>query len=433
MKFLVVVTLFALAYAKHEEYIGWKSYYVGVTTTEQSEALGPLVEKYELDFLSHPLLNRDGVVLVKPQHQAGFIKEIEAAGISYRVHADDLKKELDYDDHLIEMQKRSSAARNGGRQLPYDNYQELEVIDAYLDYIGAEYPDIATVVTAAESFEGRPIKYVKISNTNFEDESKPVIFIDGGIHAREWISPPTVTYAIHKLVEDLTESDLLDNFDWILLPVVNPDGYKFTFTNQRMWRKTRSVHPTSPTCFGTDGNRNYDFFWNTVGTSWNPCSDVYPGTQAFSEVETRVVRDILHEHLARTALYLTIHSYGSMILYPWGHDGSLSHNALGLHTVGISMAAAIHDKALSNFPRYVVGNSALVLRSFISGSSEDYAHYIGVPLSYTYELPGFGWGTQGFHLDPRFIEQVVEETWAGIAVGARRAGELFVANKMAQV
>ena len=86
-------------------------------------------------------------------------------------------------------------------------------------------------MTPAESFEGRPIKYLKISSTNFEDESKPVIVIDGGIHAREWISPPTVTYAINKLVENVTESDLLERFDWILLPVVNPDGYKFTFTN----------------------------------------------------------------------------------------------------------------------------------------------------------------------------------------------------------
>lgn len=86
------------------------------------------------------------------------------------------------------------------------------------------------MVTPANSFEGRPINYLKISTTNFEDESKPVIFIDGGIHSREWVSPPSVTWAIHKLVEDVTEPDLLENFDFILLPVVNPDGYKFTFT-----------------------------------------------------------------------------------------------------------------------------------------------------------------------------------------------------------
>lgn len=120
-----------------------------------------------------------------------------------------------------------------------------------------------------------------------------------------------------------------------------------------------------------------------------------------------------------------MHSYGSMILYPWGHDGSLSHNALALHIVGIAMADAIHEEALPHFPRYEVGNSVLVIQYAASGASEDYAHYVGVPLSYTYELPGLAGGLEGFHLDPRYIEQVSRETWAGIAVGAKRAGELF--------
>lgn len=111
-----------------------------------------------------------------------------------------------------------------------------------------------------------------------------------------------------------------------------------------------------------------------------------------------------------------------MILYPWGHDGSLSHNALGLHTVGIEMANAIHTKALSYFPRYVVGNAALVLRYAASGASEDYAHSVGVPLSYTYELPG---GGRGFFLDPIYIKQVATETWEGIVAGARKSEILF--------
>lgn len=114
-----------------------------------------------------------------------------------------------------------------------------------------------------------------------------------------------------------------------------------------------------------------------------------------------------------------------MILYPWGHDGSLSHNALALHTVGIAMADAIHDTALPHFPRYEVGNSLHVIGYGIAGSAEDYAHYIGIPLSYTYELPGFGGGYDGFHLDPIYIEQVCHETWQGIAAGVRKAGTLF--------
>ncbi|KAJ8728569.1 hypothetical protein PYW07_006265 [Mythimna separata] len=427
MKLLVaVVALSALASAKHEEYIGWKSYYVELNADSNFKAFESMVEKYDLDILSHPILGREGVVLVKPEHQAAFIQNVESEGIAYRIHVDDVKSQLDYDDMLIEIQKRATT-RNGGRQLPYTNYQEIEDINDYIDYIGKTHPEVATVVNAANSFEGRPIKYVKISTTNFEDESKPVIFIDGGIHAREWISPPTVTWAIHKLVEDLTKSDLLERFDWILLPVVNPDGYKFTFTDSRFWRKTRSTDNSilSGTCPGVDGNRNFDFFWNTVGTSATACADTYAGSRPFSEVETRVVRDILHEHLDRLALYITMHSFGSMILYPWGHDGSLSHHGLSLHTVGIAMADAINQQSLSHFRSYVVGNSALVLNYRASGASEDYAHKIGVPLSYTFELPGLSNTILGFNLAPRYIQQVCNETWEGIIVGARRAGDLF--------
>ncbi|XP_031765034.1 carboxypeptidase B-like [Galleria mellonella] len=427
MKVLAVLLLCVAVYAKHEQYAGWKSYYVGPKSQEQQQFIGSLVEEYELDFLSHAIIEQEGVVLVKPEHQDGFIKALEEKGIAYRIHAADVKAALDFDDAAIETRRRENLARNG-IELPYDNYQEIEVIDAYLADVARRYPDRATLVTGGNSFEGRPINYLRISTTNFEDESKPVIFIDGGIHAREWISPPTVTWAIHKLLENVTEPDLLERFDWILLPVVNPDGYKFTFTNTRFWRKTRSTDQTSisTSCPGVDGNRNYDYFWNTVGTSNNACSDTFAGSTAFSEVETRVVRSILHEHLNRLALYLTMHSHGSMILYPWGNDGSLSNNALALHVVGVAMADAIAELSLPNFRRYVVGNSMLVIGYATSGDSEDYAHYIGVPLSYTVELPGLSSGLNGFHLDPIYIEQVCRETWEGIVAGARRAGDLFV-------
>lgn len=182
----------------------------------------------------------------------------------------------------------------------------------------------------------------------------------------------------------------------------------------------------STLCPGVDGNRNYDVHFGTVGTSTLPCSDTYGGSRAFSEIETRVVRDIILEYLPRMALYLTMHSYGSMILYPWGHDGTLSENALALHTVGIAMVNAIHPEQASHFPNYVVGNSVLVIGYGASGAAEDYAHLVGVPLAYTYELPGLSGGFQGFHLPPQYIERVCHETWQGIAAGARLAGNIFV-------
>lgn len=145
----------------------------------------------------------------------------------------------------------------------------------------------------------------------------------------------------------------------------------------------------------------------------------------FSEPESRLIKDIINENLARIALYITLHSYGSTITYPWSHRIGLSNNALGLHAVGITIVNGIQEFALPQFPRYEVGSSALVLGELISGSSDDYAHSIGVPLTLTVRLPGIiPRSSAGFILDPQYIRQVVTETWNGIAAGARRAGEL---------
>jgi hypothetical protein len=125
-------------------------------------------------------------------------------------------------------------------------------------------------------------------------------------------------------------------------------------------------------------------------------------------------------------MYITMHSFGSMILYPWGHNGTLSNNALALHTVGVAMADAIFDLSLPSFRRYTVGNSVQVIGYPASGAAEDWAHSIGVGLTYTYELPGLSSGLNGFALPPQYIEQVSRETWAGLVAGARRAASMIV-------
>ncbi|XP_050559620.1 carboxypeptidase B-like [Spodoptera frugiperda] len=430
MKWFVFIGILSVASSKHEKYIGWKSYYIKLSTAVQSKALGPMEQMYELDFLSHPAKGREGVVLVKPQHQAAFVKELDAEGIAYRIHVDNVKRKLDYDDQLIQAMKRATAPRNKSHhQLSFYNYHDLQVFEDYLDYIAKRYPKIATVVTGGYSFNNNSIEYIKISTTNFEDKTKPVVVIDGTIHAREWITAPTVAWAIHKLVENVTEPDLLDRFDWILVPIANPDGYKYSFDYDRFWRKNRSFddHPVSFVCRGVDLNRNFDIKFNTHTadeTYTDNCEETFQGTHAFSEPETRVIRDILQENLARVALYISLHSFGSVIMYPWGYDGTLSYNAGDLYSVGKAMAAAIDSNALPYFPRYDVGNIAQIMyRS--TGASTDYAHSIGVPLAYAFELPGLSDTDKGFHLEPSLIKQVCQETWEGFVVGARRAGDLF--------
>jgi len=117
------------------------------------------------------------------------------------------------------------------------------------------------------------------------------MWIDGGIHAREWISPAAVTYIIDFLVEN---SENLET-DYYILPVVNPDGYEYTFNSDRLWRKNRRK---GSTCAGIDLNRNFGYRWGGKGTSKNMCHDTYAGKKPFSEPETDAIRNFFEASLA---------------------------------------------------------------------------------------------------------------------------------------
>lgn len=78
------------------------------------------------------------------------------------------------------------------------------------------------------STEGRVISAIRISSNG---TGKPLILVDAGIHAREWIAPATALYIIQELVENATNRYLIENVDWYIIPVLNPDGYQFTHTN----------------------------------------------------------------------------------------------------------------------------------------------------------------------------------------------------------
>lgn len=85
---------------------------------------------------------------------------------------------------------------------------------------------------------------------------------------------------------------------------------------ERYWRKTRKPFGS---CIGTDANRNFDFHWGEIGASSNPCSETFRGKKAFSEPETIALRDLMHSISAQCKFYLTLHSYGQYMLYPWGY------------------------------------------------------------------------------------------------------------------
>lgn len=192
----------------------------------------------------------------------------------------------------------------------WNAYQRYDRHVALVDALVAGNSAIASKVVFGKSVENRDLVAIRIgANTS---PSKKVIWIEGGIHAREWISPATVTYFAQQLINnyndnDATTKDLLNYFDFYIVPSLNVDGYEYTHTTSRLWRKTRGKNAGS-SCIGADPNRNFGYQWGGTGASSNPCSETYRGDKAFSEIEVKAETDyILANFKGRISSFLSVH------------------------------------------------------------------------------------------------------------------------------
>ena len=92
------------------------------------------------------------------------------------------------------------------------------------------------------------------------ESGAPNVWIEAGIHAREWISPAMATYIIDSLLNNDVD-EFTNKLNFHIIVNANPDGYEYSRTNDRMWRKTRSNHGSNCPFDGVDGNRNWGFHW----------------------------------------------------------------------------------------------------------------------------------------------------------------------------
>ncbi|MBN2199487.1 MAG: zinc carboxypeptidase [Candidatus Aminicenantes bacterium] len=210
------------------------------------------------------------------------------------------------------------AAAGGGLNGDYHSYPELE---AELLELEAAYPGLAAVHILGQSLEGRNIYGLKISdNVGLDEDEAEVLFL-GCHHAREWISVEVPLLIARHLLENRTVDsrvrDVVDRSETWIVPLVNPDGLEYSIHVYRYWRKNRRANDDGS--FGVDLNRNYGYEWgrDNSGSSPLPQSAVYRGTAPFSEPESAAVRDFVG---LRSFLGLvSYHSYGQIILYPWGY------------------------------------------------------------------------------------------------------------------
>uniref|UniRef100_T1J8Z7 Zinc carboxypeptidase A 1 n=1 Tax=Strigamia maritima TaxID=126957 RepID=T1J8Z7_STRMM len=354
-------------------------------------------------------------VMVPPRNLESFQTFLNRQYIPHEIFLSDVQ-------NLIDQESKSQAEISADelkdyRTISWKRYPRLREIYRFLNWLSISHPLYVHLVTIGRSFEGRPLRVVKIGKPVW-GHVKPAVWIDAGMHAREWISPVTAVFIIDQLVNNYTaHRNLVDKIDWYILPVLNPDGYEFSHQKLRLWRKTRStrVGNSSYNCIGTDGNRNFGFFWNRVGTSSNPCSEVYAGERAFSEPETRAVADFVLR-TPNIKLFLSLHSYKQLLLMPWGHTRSRPRDYEEMNHLGVQVVEAL--KSIYG-TQYFVGSSIRLLYT-TSGVSTDWAKGVaGIKYTYTLELRDTG--RFGFLLPATEILPTGRETMEAIKVFGQKA------------
>jgi murein tripeptide amidase MpaA len=320
-----------------------------------------------------------------------------------------LRLPLRYDAGALAPHLSAPAAAGGSPIGAYHTHAEL---GADLFALQAAYPQLAKVRILGMSLENRPIYALRVSDNPQADEGEPAVLFLGCHHAREWISVEVPfllgKYLLENYAADPEIKRLVDGTDIWIVPMVNPDGHDYTVQVYRYWRKNRRANGGGE--YGVDLNRNYGYAWgyDNSGSSPNPASAVYRGSSAFSEPETRAVRDLV---LGRDfGAMITYHSYSQVILYPWGYTKLPSAQDALLRSLGNNFAARI---AAVNGRNYVAGPAGTTLY-VTNGSTDDWTFALtGMP-SYTIELPPIDEAGGGFFNAEADIAPIFQENLAAM-------------------
>ena len=313
-------------------------------------------------------------------------------------------------------------------------YQTVEETYSNLGNLALSYPDLAEWLDIGDSWEkrstssnsGHDLHTLVLTNKSLPGP-KPRFFLMAAIHAREYttaeLAARFAAYLIEQYDKDADITWLLDYFEIHILPIANPDGRKIA-EQGIYWRK--NVNNTDgcydPNSWGTDLNRNSSFKWGLVGASPYPCDETYQGSEPASEPETQAIQAYLRgifpdlrgpadndaAPLDTPGIFLTLHSYGNQVFFPWAWTGNPAPNDLALQTLGQKFGY------FNNYQVCQSGASGCLYQS--SGNTDDWAYgELGVP-AFTFEL-----GNAFFEPCEYFEDQILADQFPALLYAFKAA------------
>jgi len=309
--------------------------------------------------------------------------------------------------YLEEFAQKRAQSRARGIGGWYSDFRTWQEVNERLNQTALLHPSITSLFTVGTTHEGRNIQGIRITAPGDSTDRKQVLW-NGCQHAREWVAVMVPAFIIDELVSGWYTNpeiqSLLETTEVIVVPIVNPDGYEYTYAigGERFWRKNRRDNNGS--CEGVDLNRNWSHDWNGGdSTSTNTCSEVYVGPSAFSEPESQAMRDLVLS-LPNLVAHIDFHSYSQLVLEPWAS----SYDPPPRENIVKSLSNAMSDAIYGVHGETYVAGTGGDLLYLADGIFPDWTTEQGA-LSYTIELRPSG--SPGFELPPEEILPTCEESF----------------------
>ncbi len=284
----------------------------------------------------------------------------------------------------------------------YPCYRTIDELYADLQQLAADHPSITQLIDVGDSYEGRGIWALRIAN-RVTVGPKPTLFLMANVHGRELITPEAAMVFADYLTDgygaDPDVTWLVNHHELHIVVSANPDGHVKNEPGEpwSWWRKnTNPENGCSYSAYGVDLNRNHSFRWGCCGgSSGNSCAETYRGPSAASEAETQAVQAYVRELFPdqrgaddgdaapadTTGVLITLHSYGDLVLWPWGWTGEPAPNRAGLEALGHKLAS---------YNGYTPGQAFGLYPT--DGTTDDWSYgELGIA-SYTFEIGSYNDG-----------------------------------------